>query len=184
MIKINLLPQHARASTFPIIKVIALGVISSLAICLIAFFYVMFAVWQVENQLNDLRNRQTLLQPVAEKRVIAQNRLAAVNKRENLLAEVTQERKPWSEIVTHLTSLTTSKVWFVRLGLEDKEKKNSIKITGMVQSYPDLAEFVKRLENDEMFVAPSISVAEKNSEPQQPPITRFEMLVQLRELKK
>lgn len=184
MIKINLLPQHARASTFPIVKVIVLGAVGSLSICLAAFFYVMFSVWQVENQLNDLQNRQILLQKVAEKRVIAQNKLAAVKKRETLLAEVSQERKPWSEIVTHLTSLTTSKVWFVRLGLEDKEKKNNIKITGMIQSYPDLAEFVKKLENDEMFVAPSIAVAEKNIDPQQPPITRFEILVQLRELKK
>ncbi|QJW47806.1 PilN domain-containing protein [bacterium BFN5] len=103
--------------------------------------------------------------------------LQEINAKNTILVALTQERKSWHSIMTHIGVLTTPNVWLTEVGLVEK---NSLKIKGMAASYPDLAGFIKKLEQDELFVDVVLLNAEKFNTNQTAGVASFELSVKVK----
>lgn len=162
MIRVNLLPAAERVSSNPT-KIILAGVSALVCIVLLALYgYGVYTQWTLEKEMQDVRERQRVLEPVREKMELANNKQAAINKKTSILDNLTKERKPWYKIVAHFSTLTPQKVWLNEITFTDKETT----IKGGAASYSDIALFVKQIENDTLVTEPVISQAAQKEDKQ------------------
>ncbi|MCE5285864.1 MAG: PilN domain-containing protein [Pelosinus sp.] len=157
MIRINLLPQGERISTSPV-KIILTGISALVCVVLLALYgYGVYCQMSIEKQMQDVRERERVLEPVREQMEAANNKQAAIKKKSNILDALTKERKPWYTIVAHFSTVTPQNVWLKEFSFTDKETR----IKGGAASYSDIAMFLKQMEADTLITEPVIDKAEK-----------------------
>jgi Tfp pilus assembly protein PilN len=173
MIRVNLLPREERASTSPT-KIILTGVSALVCLVLLVLYgYGVYTQWTIENEMQVVRERQKVLEPVREKMELANNKQAAIKKKTNVLDTLTKERKPWHTIVAHFSTLTPQKVWLKEFAFTDKETR----IKGGAASYSDIALLLKQIEADSLITEPVIDKAEKDKKQNS---FNFEILVKVK----
>jgi Tfp pilus assembly protein PilN len=150
--------MEERVSTNPI-KVILTGVSTLVCLILLVIYgYGIYTQWNIEKQMQDVRERERVLEPVREKMETANNKQAAIKKKADVLDTLTKERKPWHTIVAHFSTLTPQRVWLSEFNFTGKETQ----IKGGAASYSDIALFVKQMESDALITEPVINVAAKD----------------------
>lgn len=182
MIKINLLPPAERPSSFSIIRLAVIGSIFVVVLCSGLFAYNALTIWSLNNQLETTTSRYDILRVVEEKMAQHNAKAEEINKRQVIITKLTQEQKDWSSLLTHLTAITPSKVWFTHIGADEKEKtkKGLIKISGVAATYPDLASFMQQLSQDQIITNPVLAGVTRDPNPASL-LIRFEITVQLKE---
>lgn len=179
MIRINLLPPEERQPKLPLTRIFTvIGVLFATSLLAI-YSYGFFTIFNLESKLHDTRIQYELLKPTQDKMQATNSILQEINAKNAILVTLTQERKSWHSIMTHIGVLTTPNVWLTEVGLVEK---NSLKIKGMAVSYPDLAGFIKKLEQDELFVDTVLLNAEKfNADKNQTTgVASFELSVKIK----
>lgn len=179
MIRINLLPPLQRRPKYPANWII--GFISALIFvsCTALYCYNVFVIWNLERQITESQNQYELLRPTQQAMDSAGSAQQVINAKTNILTGLTTERKPWAPIITHLAAITTPRVWFTEVGETDKD---TLKVVGIADNYQELATFLQHLEQDGMFVDPSLIQAD-NSPNQALVGTRYEITFKLKGMK-
>lgn len=173
MIRVNLLPKEERVNTSPI-KMILSGVSALVCVVLLVIYgYGAYTQWSLEKELQEVRIRQQVLEPMREKMELANNKQAAINKKNSILDTLTKERRPWHTIVAHFSTLTPQKVWLTEFTFNDKDTR----IRGAAASYSDIALFLRQIEADTLITDPVIDKAEKEAKQN---IFTFEILVKVK----
>ena len=174
MIPINLLPLAERPSKWPVNRMLLVTGFLIIMIFSGIYSYSLFAVWNIEKQLQDTRNQYQLLQPTRVIMASAQNKQRQFDKKNNILVVLTKERRSWYGIIQHLTAITAPQIWFTEMVRSDK---GTIQIKGWATSYLVVAEFMKKMENDQFFIEPVLTSVEKDTVTQ---ANKFEIVVKPR----
>jgi len=174
MIRINLLPPAERHSPWPVNKLL-LGAGFLIIIMLSSIYsYNLFAVWNLEKQLQDTRNQYQLFQPTRVLMASAKNKQQQFDKKNNILAVLTTESRSWYGIIGHLTAVTSPQIWFTEMVKSDK---GTIQIKGWAATYQIVAGFMQTMERDQFFIEPALINVEKDTVTQ---ATKFEIVVKPR----
>lgn len=179
MIRINLLPPYERQPSLPINRLFLIAGCIFFIVLIAIYSYDVIYIWHNERQIIEARNQYELLRPTESVMLAANSKQQNIQAKNNILVNLTKERKSWPPIITHLASLTTPRIWFTELGSTDKD---TIKIIGLADNYQELATFLQRIEQDSLLAEPSLVQAEAASN-HATPATKFEITVKLKELK-
>ena len=174
MIRINLLPPAERPSKWPVNRLILATGILIIMIFSSMYSYSLFEVWSIEKQLQDNRNQYQLLQPTRAIMESANNKQQQFEKKNNILAVLTKDRRSWYGIIQHLTAVTSPQIWFTDMIKSDKD---TIQIKGWSATYLGVAGFMQTIENDQFFIEPVLTNVEKDTVTQ---ATKFEIVVKPR----
>lgn len=177
MIRINLLPPAERQPDWPLNRLFAIIGSALAIILLLVYCSTVFMIWQKERQLTEERNQYELLRPTEVAMKTAVTKQQTISAKNAILVNLTNERKSWPPLITHLAMLTTPRIWFTELGAVNKD---AIKIVGLADNYQEIATFLQRLEQDGIFAEPSLVQAEIMSDNK---ATKFEITVKLKGIK-
>lgn len=176
MIRINLLPPAERPSKWPVNRLLLGAGFLIIMILSSIYSYSLFQVWNIERQLQDTRNQYQLLKPTREIMASAKNKQQQFDKKNNVLAVLTKDRRSWYGIIQHLTAVTSPQIWFTEMFKSDKD---TIQIKGWAATYLVVAEFMQRMESDQFFIEPVLTNVEKDTVTQ---AAKFEIVVKPRGL--
>ncbi|MBP2627100.1 MAG: Fimbrial assembly family protein [Firmicutes bacterium] len=174
MIRINLLPPAERPSKWPVNRLLLLTGFLIIMIVSSMYSYSLYQVWSIERQLQNTRNQYQLLQPTRLIMASAKNKQQQFDKKNNILAVLTKERRSWYGIIQHLTSVTSPQISFTEIVKSDK---GTIQIKGWAATYPVVAEFMQTMESDQFFIEPVLTHVEKDTVTQ---TAKFEIVVKPR----
>lgn len=179
MIRINLLPLADRKQKWPLKKIFA--IISGLLVFTLIMIYASSAIviWQKERQIAEVQNQYELLRPTEAVMNESFAKQHTINTKNDVLTNLTNQRRSWSPIITHLATLTTSRVWFTDLGVVNKD---AIKIVGIAENYQEVATFLERLEQDTVFTEPQLVQAELTPVNNKK-VTKFEIVAKFKGIK-
>ena len=174
MIRINLLPLAERPSKWPVNQLLLGASLLLMIIFSSIYTYNLFVTNTVEKQLRDTRNQYQLLMPTRDIMTSAKSKQQQFDKKNNILAALTKDRRSWYGIIEHLTAVTSPEIWFTDMVKSDK---NTIQIKGWSASSLTVAGFMRTIENDQFFIEPVLTSVEKD------PVTqaaKFEIVVKPR----
>ncbi len=171
MEKINLLPLAERPSKWPVNKLFLLSGVLILALFSSISSYNLFTLWDIEKQLQNTRNQYELLQPTQKIMFQTIQKQEILNKKNNLLVTLTDERKSSYTTVARLTALTSPQIWFTDIGKTDKDM---IQAKGWAGQYLAITEFMQKLEQDQFFADPLLVKVENDATSN---VVRFEITV-------
>ncbi|MDR3588887.1 MAG: PilN domain-containing protein [Negativicutes bacterium] len=178
MIRINLLPQAERRPDIPYARVSAfcLGLLVALLVAVYAAEGLL--TWSAERDLAATKVRYQELQPVREAMEQAGDKQKQIDAKLVLLKEVEKTRTSPYNVIPHVTAALTDAVWLdeTKIGARGSQV---IEIKGATAVYPELAQFVSRLEADELFS--SVTVKSTESDPKAKTMT-FTIELKLKEM--
>jgi Tfp pilus assembly protein PilN len=158
MIRINLLPLAERQPKWRTGRIFS----ALIFLVVIAFAgvwgYFLFSLAHTEQSLEEVKNRHQLLRPARDAMVAANAKQQGIDAKNNVLIGLTRERTSWYAVLTQLGAKTPPELWLTDLTVD----KNALKLMGMVKSYPDLATFMRKFEQDDLFAEPALVKAEKD----------------------
>jgi type IV pilus assembly protein PilN len=175
-ITINLLPPSERRSEWPLTKILAVITVGVFLVLTGMYAFSWHTSWTLERQLADTRNQYELLGPTREKMAAANSKKQQLDVKNNLLINLTKERKSWYAALIHLGTVTPAQVWLTELAAVDK---NTLRVKGMASTYPDVAKFLEQFDKNEMFGEPVLLSAEKDNAL---PAAKFEMTMKFKGL--
>lgn len=156
---INLLPIAERPSKWPVNRLLLLAGIIFMMLFTSLCSYNLFTLWNMEKQLQDTRNQYALLQPTREIMLQTAQKQEALNKKNNLLAALTNERISSYTVLVHLTNLTSAQIRFTDVGKADKD---IIQVKGWSGTYSAITEFMQKLEQDQLLTEPLLVKVEND----------------------
>jgi len=176
MIRINLLPPEEQVAkrSLPVVFLV-LGLVV-LFLCAAWYGYGTYRIWSLENSLRDTANRYELLRPTQDKMQAVNAKQQQLDAKNNILTVLTKERKSSYAVVTHLATITPQQVWLTEVS---SAEKRLIRIKGQAVTYPDLAAFLGKIEQDDMLGDPVLIKAERDTVL---PAIKFELTLQVKEL--
>lgn len=160
MIKINLLPLAERQSKWPVDRLL---IITSCLLSMLfsgIYMYTFFATWNIDNKLQATRAQYQSLQPIRDNMAQAATKQQLFDKKNNILLGLTKEHQSLYAIIQHITTVSPSKIWFTEMVKGDK---GTIKINGWASNYPEVAQFMKIMENDQFLVESVLTNVEKKN---------------------
>ena len=159
MIKINLLPlaerrpqtAYARMSAFFILVFVLLLACISAALAA--------QTWYAERELAATKARYEQLRPVMEAMEQANAKQSKIDSKMVMINEIAKMRIYSYEFLPQIASLMTDKLWLneTKLG---SGSPNIIEVKGETALYPELAQFLSRLEADGSFKAVTLKSTE------------------------
>lgn len=176
MTLINLLPPSERQPKWALRRILLAISLAISIICAGIFMYGEYAIWKLERQIDEAHNQYELLKPTIEKMQEANNKKQQLDTKNNLLLQLTQERRPWYSIIARLGVVTPGQVWLTEVGMVDK---HNLRMKGVAAGYPALADFMAKIEQDEILSQPTLIKAEHDRVVS---FTRFEIMVKLKGL--
>lgn len=181
MIRINLLPQTERKSDWSLTRLFEISG-GFLAVTLMLIYALTACiVWQKERETSEVRNQYELLRPTEAAMHDSLSKQQLIIAKNDILVILTKERKSWHAIIARLATLTTPRLWFTELGAVNTD---SIKIIGIADNYQEIAVFLQRLEQDAVFIEPSLVQAEITTiNSNKTALTKFEIVVKVKGLK-
>lgn len=158
MIRINLLPLAERQSKWPVDRLLIVTgcLMSILFSCL--YSYNIFALWNMDGKLQATRNQYQLLQPTRDIMAKANSKQQLFDKKNNILLKLTKERQSLYAIIQHITTVSPAKIWFTEMVKGDK---GTIQIKGWAINYPEIAQFMKIMEDDQLMIDSALTNVEK-----------------------
>lgn len=158
MIRINLLPPAERQSKWPVDRLLVVAGCLLSIVFSILYSYNIFEVWRVEGDLQKTRNEYQLLQPTRVIMASASQKQQILDKKANIMTGLSKERQSLYAIIQHITSVSSSQIWFTDL---TKNDKNALQIKGWATTYPAVAQFMQTMEHDQLLVESVLTSVEK-----------------------
>jgi Tfp pilus assembly protein PilN len=172
-VRINLLPPEQRPSEWNYGRLLMLPIVLVMIVIGAVYAYGEYRYWDLERQLTQTRSRYESLAAVEQQMKVAQTRQTAVQAREKVLLQVSATRNSWYGTIAHLGSFMPRKVWMTEIAAAHKDV---VMMKGNAQSYPDLVEFLGKLEQDKKFADPTLLKAEQNDKEL---LAKFEISVKI-----
>lgn len=168
-IRINLLPPEQQPPKWHYGRLLLLPIILMLMVIGALFGYGEYRYWALEKELAETRSRYESLNVGEQQMRIAQTRQAAVQARERILLQLSNGRYSWHGTMAHLGAFMPRRVWLTEIG---SAQKGVLQLKGNAMNYPDLVVFLSKMEQDRMFVEPTLLKAEQN---ERSSLTQFEI---------
>lgn len=181
MIRINLLPPEKRQPQAPLKQIFLLTALMA-AITLPGIWgYGFFKIHQLNGELHQVRIQYELLKPTQARMDSASDKQRQIEEKNDLLLSLTRERNSWQAVMAHIGVMITPNVWLTEIS---QTEKNVLKLKGNAASYPELAGFIKKLEENHLLANTTLLNAEKPKETefQAAEVMNFEVLIQLKEM--
>jgi type IV pilus assembly protein PilN len=178
MIQINLMPLTERTIKWPLLRIFLIAGIIVGVIFSSIYSYNLYTIWCMERIIVNLNNQYELLRPTQAKIMIVSGKQQAIVAKNNILIGLTNERKSWHTIITHLGVAVTSQMGLTELTIADN---NMLKIKGVTNNYSEVVRFLQTIEQDKIFEDPVLLKAESNFSALQ--VAKFEMTVKLKGMK-
>ena len=173
MIRINLLPPAERQPAWRTGRIFtALTLLVAVALAGVQVYYVLM-LDHTDRRLAETRNQYELLRPTRDAMLAAGAKQQAVDEKNAVLMALTKERTSWYAVLTQLGAKMPPELWLTEITTD----KGGVKLNGLAKSYPDLAAFMRKLEQDAVFAEPVLVKAEKDAASA---ATRFEMTVKIK----
>ena len=160
MIKINLLPPGERPSPWPLMRILSVAALFILVQLSIIYLFSLYHLYSLEKKLEEVQNQYTLLQPTEDNMMMANSKQDKINIKNAILGSLTKERKSWYAIMSHLGAATPKHIWLREIHFTDK---NAVQMKGTALTYPDIADYIHRLESDTFFAEPRLITADNNA---------------------
>jgi Tfp pilus assembly protein PilN len=175
---INLLPTEKQAATILWNKIA--GIIG-IVVCLAMVTGYIQGYWQLydlEEKIQQNKAQSALLQDSMKQRDVLVNQIKRVDKKNQILAELSQQSISWRGIMVHLGNVIVDNVWLTDMSLNEK---NEIILNGKALNYLFLAEFLRKIEqNADFFQTMELLQSESAfDEGVQAEIIRFSLKVKL-----
>jgi Tfp pilus assembly protein PilN len=174
MIRVNLLPPQQRLPLRSWSSIVKYCGLITVLLLLAIYLYNIHVLSQLQEQTANMRNSYALLLPAEEKMLAVQEQQQTLKVKREILIRLTNERISWYAIVAQFGRITPSQV---RLTDISSNRQNLIQVKGVAQSYPDLALFLSRLEQDNLFTSPILIKAEQVNNSA---ATGFEIVVKIK----
>ena len=142
MIRINLLSQEEKTLSWQVEHFFAMAVFFFFVSLGSVWSYLIYAEQQLAEQLQQTHQQQELLKPTLIHMKTANARQQAINDRQMILITLTQERPPIYAAVARLGALIPDGVWLTDVASD----KKTLKVTGVAKNYPELAAFMKKIQ--------------------------------------
>jgi Tfp pilus assembly protein PilN len=168
-IRINLLPPEQQPPKWHYGRLLLLPIILMLLVIGAIFGYGEYRYWTLEQELAETRSRYEALAANERQMRIAETRQAAVQAREKILLQLSANRYSWHGTMAHLGAFMPRRVWLTEIG---SAQKGVLQLKGNAMNYPDLVVFLSKMEQDRMFIEPTLLKAEQN---ERSPLTQFEI---------
>ncbi len=175
-IRINLLPPEQRPPKWHYGRLLLFPVAIVLLVIVALFGYGEYRYCQLEQQYAEVRSRYEALTGAEQQMKIAQTRLAAVQVREKILLQLSNNRYSWHGTMAHLGGFMPRRVWLSEIG---SAQKGVLQLKGSALSYPDLVAFLAKMEQDKVVIEPTLLKAEQT---ERNPMTQFEISTKVRGL--
>lgn len=172
-IRINLLPPEQRPPKWHYGRLLLLPIVLMLLVIGALFGYGEYRYWSTEQELAETRSSYEALNVGQQQLGIYQTRQAAVQARERILVQLSSGRNSWHGTMAHLGGFMPRRVWLTEIG---SAQKGVLQLKGNAVSYPDLVVFLSKMEQDRMFVEPTLLKAEQN---ERSSLTQFEISAKL-----
>jgi len=173
MIRINLLPQEQRPARWDFRRIVLMPILALIVVLGGIYSFGEYRIWQSERQLLELRARTESLRQAENNMKTSQIKQAQLVEKQKVLTSLTSGKKSWQTTITYLGSAMPPQIWLTDLLAE----KGVLQMKGMSLSFPDLANFIRKLEQDERISDASVQKAEK---PDSEPFTRFELSLRIK----
>jgi type IV pilus assembly protein PilN len=158
MITINLLPPVKKNPFLQARHSFAIAAVL-FVLCLGSFWgYLLYTEQKLETELQQVRQQHELFKPTLTQMQTATAKQQAITARQTILLALTQERPPLYAAITRLGAIIPNGVWLT----EVTGDKNNLKIAGMAKNYPDVAEFLKKAQDNVMFTEFTLIRAEQD----------------------
>lgn len=158
MIKINLLPPVEKAPFWQVRYFYITGIIFLLLCLGGSWGYLHYEQWSLTRELQELRQQKELLKPVLAQKQVVDARQQAIFSRQAILIKLTQERPPIYAAVTRLGVIIPDGVWLTDVACV----KETLKVSGMAESYPGVAEFLRKVQEDALYTNFSLIMTEQD----------------------
>ncbi|GMA99440.1 PilN domain-containing protein [Pelosinus sp. IPA-1] len=157
---INLLPFKERQPKWPIKQLLFISVFLLLLLFSSLYCYNTYKIWSIEKELQATRTQYELLQPTRIQMINMDAKQQLLDKKNNLVVNLTKERSTWYSIIQHLVTITPQELWFTDLVNTDK---GVVYIKGSAEAYPAVAQLMRNLENDPIFTEPILNKVESDA---------------------
>lgn len=158
MIKINLLPPVKKEPFWQARHFYIIGIILFILSLGSSWGYLYHTEWTIIQQLQQIRQQHELLKPTMAQMQAAGVKQQAINARQSILIKLTQERPPLYAAITRLGAIIPEGVWLTDVVSD----KNSLKVSGMAKSYPEVAAFLKKVQEDALYTEFSLIRTEQD----------------------
>lgn len=172
-IRINLLPPEQQPPKWHYGRLLLLPILLMLLVIGALFGYGEYRYWTLEQELAESRSRYEALNAGEQQMRISETRQAAVQAREKILLQLSNGRYSWHGTMAHLGGFMPRRVWLTEIG---SAQKGILQLKGNAVSYPDLVVFLSKMEQDRLFVEPTLLKAEQN---ERSALTQFEISVKV-----
>lgn len=176
MIQINLLPPAERRPQWLVGRMFTAAGVIVVFVCVCLYGYIWYQIRELEVAIVQTHNQLELLRPLQAKMLDAQTKKQRLDAKNNILVALTRERLSWYALAARLGIVTPPEVWLTEVAATDN---GAVRIKGMAAAYPDLAAYVKKLEQDDIFAEPVLVKAERDGDRT---ATRFELTVKVKGL--
>ncbi|HMM21363.1 MAG TPA: PilN domain-containing protein [Selenomonadales bacterium] len=159
MIRINLLPAGERRPEIPYARVALAAVMAVVLLLGCAFAAVSARAWLTERDLAAARTRYEELRPVREAMEQAGDKQKRIDAKLALVKGLTKLRTYPYRIPPRIAALMPETLWLDETKV-NQDTARSIELKGGTAAYPDLAQFISRLEGDGAFAAVTLKATE------------------------
>jgi Tfp pilus assembly protein PilN len=145
---INLLPMEKQAAIIIWNKIAGIiGIVVCLAM-VIGYIQGYWQLYDLEEKIQQNKAQSALLQDSMKQRDVLVNQIKRVEKKNQILAELSQQSISWRGIMVHLGNIIVDNVWLTDMSLNEK---NEIILKGKALNYLFLSEFLRKIEQDADF---------------------------------
>lgn len=149
--------------------------VALMALTIVALFaYGEYRYAELENELQQTRQRFETLSMQEQQMQMARTRQVAIQARQQILMQLSSSRVSWQAIMSHLGSLMPRNVWLTEIG---SAQKGVLQMKGSAVNYTELILFLGKMEVDKTFVEPALLRVEQNEKDS---MTKFEIMTKIR----
>lgn len=152
MIRINLLPREDRRSDIPYARVASFFIL--IFIVLLGSIYGVIAAvnWSAQRDLAAAQARYDELLPVRQAMEQAGDKQKQIDAKQVLVNQLEKSRISPYNLLTRIAAALPPNVWLDETKVNQSDA-SMLELKGEVGAYPELAQFIKRLEADKAFSA-------------------------------
>lgn len=144
MIKINLLPESGRKTEFPTWKIYRVATYAILGLTILLWGYHLAMFKYTENKIDDVNKNIASMKVWQERYDKAQLQSADINKRNNIVRGLAQNRIVWGRSLGELGNITPAGCWLT--SVKQGSQPDQMLISGNALKMDDVLGFISALQ--------------------------------------
>lgn len=178
MITINLLPPEKRKKQISLKRLITVVMSCFVIVWVGIYFFMLCQAAIMQDTILSAKESYQLMTKSIEKKEMTEKKQQLINKKDAVVTGISKNTNAEYAVLSNISELVTPNIWLTEIHMDEKKV---VRIKGNASSYPQLATFLNRFENNKAFTEVSLGSANvikiSNQE-----ITQFEVTAKFKEL--